>query len=497
MRILCAMLKHETNTFSPIVTDLARFEDWSLHYGAAAARAYRNTAMPLARYIHLAEEAGAEVITPLAAEAMPAGPVTREAYEHLCGTILTAVEAGCDMALLDLHGAMVSEGIPDGEGELLARIRRIAPDLPIAVTCDLHCNLTAAMVENCTALIGYKTYPHTDMAEVAEQVARIVLAAWRGDARPVMAWGQIPLLSQTLRQGTEDAPMNGLIATCRNWENTPGIGAATVFGGFALADIPDAGTSAVVIADQGDRTLAEQARDGILAQAWAAREDFVYHGHDLKRAVARAKDYNAGPVILLDHADNCGSGATQDVMTVISEVLHQDLQDVIVAAVWDPVAVTRMQEAGAGASVTLDLGGRTDMPAIGATGHPLSVTGTVERLSDGRFTVEGPMYTGVEVHCGPTALLRVRRVRIIVTSRHHEPWDTGIFTMLGLDPVAAKYLLLKSRIHYRAGFGSLARHTLTLDGDGVTTSDNTRLAYQSVRRPIYPLDPDSVWEPES
>jgi len=177
------MLKHETNTFSPIVTDLARFEDWSLHYSAAAARAYRNTAMPLARYIHLAEEAGAEVITPLAAEAMPAGPVTREAYEHLCGTILTAVEAGCDMALLDLHGAMVAEGIPDGEGELLARIRRIAPDLPIAVTCDLHCNLTAAMVENCTALIGYKTYPHTDMAEVAEQVARIVLAAWRGEAK--------------------------------------------------------------------------------------------------------------------------------------------------------------------------------------------------------------------------------------------------------------------------------------------------------------------------
>ncbi|MDF1747266.1 MAG: MlrC C-terminal domain-containing protein, partial [Alphaproteobacteria bacterium] len=169
------------------------------------------------------------------------------------------------------------------------------------------------------------------------------------------------------------------------------------------------------------------------------------------------------------------------------------LQDVAVATVWDPAAVTQMQQAGIGETITLDLGGKTDMPSLGLTGKPLSVTGTVEQLSEGRFKVEGPMYTGVEVRCGPTALLRVQGVRLIVTSLHHEPWDTGVFTMMGVDPTQTKYLLLKSRIHYRAGFGDLARHTLTLDGDGVTTSDNQQLAYTAVRRPIYPLDPDLEW----
>lgn len=493
MRVLCAMLKHETNTFSPIPTDLDRFKSWSLAFGAEAEAAYRDTAMPLARYISMAEAEGAEIVVPVAAEAMPAGPVTDAAYDHLNGAILEEVARGCDVALLDLHGAMVSESEPDGEGALLRRMREIAPNLPIAVTCDLHCNLTADMVENATALIGYKTYPHVDMAEVAEQVARIVLNAVKGDARPVMAWGRVPLLSQTLRQGTDDAPMRGLISRCRDWESRDGIGAATVFGGFPMADIPDAGNSAVVIADGGDLALAEEARDDLLARTWDARAEFVHQASDLVDTVRVAKGLNEGPIVLLDHADNCGSGATQDVMTVIKEVLRQGLDDVVVAAVWDPDVVRFMREAGVGSSVTLDLGGKTDMPSIGATGRPLSVSGVVEKLTDGVFRVEGPMYTGVEARCGPTGLLRVAGARIVVTSLHHEPWDTGIFSMMGIDPAKCRYILLKSRIHYRAGFGPLARHTLTLDGDGVTTSDNARLSYETLRRPIFPLDPEATW----
>lgn len=493
MRILCAMFKHETNTFSPIVTDLDRFREWGLHFGADAEAAYRDTRMPLAAYYKLADEAGAEIVTPVAAEAMPAGMVTADAYETLSRVILDGVADGCDAALLDLHGAMVSETTDDGEGTLLARIREISPDLPIAVTCDLHTNLTAAMIENSTALIGYKTYPHVDMYEVAERVGGILMAILRGEADPVMAWGQAPVLSQTLRQGTDDEPMRGLIARCHEWEARDGIGAATVFGGFALADIHDAGNSAVVVADRGDAALARQACDDLLDRTWAARADFVYDHRPLSAAVATARGYNDGPVILLDHADNCGSGATQDDMTVIAEVLRQDLQDVAVATVWDPAAVEVMRAAGEGAQVTLDLGGKTDMPSIGRTGRPLRVTGMVEKLSDGDFRVEGPMYTGVLVHCGPSALLRVGGARIVVTARHHEPWDTGVLTMMGIDPTRTRYLLLKSRIHYRAGFGNLAKHTLTLDGDGVTISDNSRLDYKNVRRPIYPLDEDADW----
>ena len=487
MRVVIAMMKHETNTFSPVPTDWRRFEEWGLYVGRAAARAYRGTAMPMGAYLELAEALGAEIVTPIAAESMPSGPVAEATYERMAGAILAAVAAGCDAVLLDLHGAMVAEHVADGEGELLRRLRAIRPDLPIAVTCDLHANLTGAMVDNCTALIGYKTYPHVDMYQVGRQIGRIVLDAVQGKCRPVMAWGRIPLLSQTLRQGTDDEPMKSLIAATRAAEAAPGILAATLFGGFPLADIAAAGMSAIVVAD-GDRGAAEAARDPLLAAAWAARRDFIYDHEPLGQAVARAREMTDGPILLLDHADNVGSGGSEDVMTVLGEVIAQELEDVAVAAIWDPAAVAQMARAGVGAEVTLELGGKTDMPALGLAGAPLTVTGRVKVLSDGTWTVHGPMYTGVTVHMGPTAVLDTGRVEIVVVSRHHEPWDTGVFTSVGIQPARKRYLLLKSRIHYRAGFAPLAKATIPLDGEGVTTSDNRLLDYRNVRRPIFPLD---------
>jgi microcystin degradation protein MlrC len=486
MRLVIAMMKHETNTFSPVKTDWQRFVDWGAYLGPAARRAYEGTAMPIGAYLKLAREIGAEVVTPVAAEAMPSGPVVGEAYALMSQAIVDAVRQGCDAALLDLHGAMVAETTPDGEGSLLERLRAVAPDLPIAVTCDLHANLTDRMAENCTALIGYKTYPHVDMHEVGEQVGRILLRAMAGEIRPVMGWTRRPLLAQTLRMGSDDEPMRSLIAQARA-EERRGLLAATVFGGFPLADMADAGMSAICIAD-GDRQEAQAAAERLMAAAWERREDFLYRPEPLEQAVARAKAMTQGPVLLLDHADNVGSGGTEDVMTVVREVLRQGLEDVAVAAVWDPEAVRQMEAAGVGATVTLPLGGRTDMPSIGLDGVPLTLTGRVRTLSDGEWIVRGPMYTGVKVSMGPTAVLDTGALQIVVVSRHHEPWDQGVFTSVGIDPKTKRYLLLKSRIHYRAGFAPLARATVLCDGEGVTTSDNDRLRFERVRRPIFPLD---------
>jgi microcystin degradation protein MlrC len=491
MRLVIAMMKHETNTFSPVPTDLERFGGRGLHRGAAVAAAWAGTNTPTAAFLDLARGAGAEIVAPIAAEAPPSGPVKREAYEAIAGPIVDAVAAGCDGVMLDLHGAMVAEHLDDGEGELLARIRAARPGVPVCVALDMHCNLTERMVANCDAMIGYKTYPHVDMRAVGETVGRVLLRQLAGEIRPVMAWGRVPLLAQTLRMGTADEPMRGLQERAREAE-ARGLLAATLFGGFPLADIADAGVSAVAVAD-GDRAAAEAARDDLLARAWEARAEFVYAGRDLAATIAEAKRLENSiptgrPVVLLDHADNCASGGSEDVMTVIGEALRQGLQGVAVAAVHDPAAVTAMRAAGLGARVTLELGGRTDLPAIGRRGRPLRVSGTVAHLGDGRWRIAGPMMTGATANAGDTAVLDLGGMKIVVVSRHHEPFDAGIFTANGIDPAACRYLLLKSRIHWRAGFAPLASRVLTCDGEGVTTSDNSRLAFRRIRRPIFPLD---------
>jgi microcystin degradation protein MlrC len=493
-RFLIAMMKHETNTFSPVVTDLQRFRAWGLYEDEAVVAAYRGTNHPTAAYIDLADEMKAEIVSPVAAEAMPSGYVQKEAYAYLTGRILDAVrtQGPFDAILLDLHGAMVPEGMEEGgEGPLLAAIRRLAPKTPIGVTFDMHGNMTQEVMDNCDVALCYKVYPHTDMAEVGRTTAGIIKRMIAGEVKPVISWGQAGILAQTLRMGTADEPMKTAQAMTRKAEKKPGILAASVFGGFPMADIPDAGLSVVIVAD-GDRKKADKARDTILTYCQEQKEEWIYRHEKLSQAVTRARGANNFPVILLDHADNVGSGGTSDSMMVIKEVLRQKLDGVAVATVYDPDAVKAMAAAGIGATLTLDLGGKSDMPSIGHEAEPLRLTGKVKRLSDGEWIVRGPMYTGSKVTSGPTAVFETggedARMQIVVTSLHHEPWDTGIFTHIGIDPHHCRYLLLKSRIHYRAGFETIGKMTVTLDGIGVTTSDNKLLKFKRLKRPIYPLD---------
>src|SRR5689334_4351489 len=218
MRIVAALLKHETNTFSPVPTPLERFGNGGPAFGNAAFEAYRGTATPLGAFIDLAEREGWEVAVPVAAEAWPSGPVEDEAYRRLTDPIVAAVAAGCDAVLLDLHGAMVTASLEDGEGALLERLRAVAPDVPIGVALDLHGNLSDAIVGNATAVAGFKTYPHIDMYETGVRVGEVIRRVLAGEVKPRMAWGNRPMLPHIMRQGTDEAPMRDLVATARAME---------------------------------------------------------------------------------------------------------------------------------------------------------------------------------------------------------------------------------------------------------------------------------------
>ena len=280
--------------------------------------------------------------------------------------------------------------------------------------------------------------------------------------------------------------MRDLIEAARQFERDGAL-AVSVFGGFPHADIHDAGISVVTVTEN-DPASADSICNGLLDMAWNRREEFVFHAEPLAQSVARARDLADGPVLLLDHSDNCGSGGTQDVTAVLAEIMRQGLRDVVAFAIHDPASVARLIEAGVGADVTLDIGGKLPMPSIGLTAKPLNVTGKVRVITDGEYTIRGPMYTGVRVGMGRTVVLDTGNVEIVLIERHHEPWDLGCLLSVGIDPAAKKYIMLKSRIHYRAGFQPIARHIVECAGEGVTTSDYSRLRFDRVRRPIFPLN---------
>jgi len=490
MRVVIAQMQHETNTFSPVPTPWEAFGNGGPFLGKAAHEAMKGTRLPMAAYLDLAEAAGAQVITPVAAWANPSGPVDGKAYDRICDLICNEIAKGCDAVFLDLHGAMVvADRTDDGEGTLLERIRAIAPKVPMAVSLDLHANVTDAMVRNCDVIAGYKTYPHVDQYESGHLAGSILLRAMKGEVKPVMAWGNVPLLAQTLRQNTAESPMRECVEAARAAE-VRGLLAATAFGGFQQADIRDAGLSAVTVAD-GNRSQAEAACQAILDIAWRRKEDFIYRGEPLEQAIARAKQMaegGGGPVLLLDHADNCASGANQDTMYVLREALRQGLTGIAVGPVRDPRAVATLIEAGVGAKVTLPIGGKMDMPAIGRKGEPLELTGVVRAITDGEYTITGPQFQGMRCYMGRTAVLDTGTAQIVIIERNQEPWDRGVFTSVGIDPMQAKYLLLKSRMYFRPVFLPIAKGLVFCDAPGVGTSDWTSFEYRKLRRPIYPLD---------
>ena len=358
-RFVIALMRHETNTFSPLPTPLAAFGRVGGEplAGDAAVAAYQGTNNPIAAFLDLAREAGAEIDVPVAANAVPSGPVSDQAFEVIAGAVCEAVDRGCDAAFLDLLGAMVTESHDDGEGALLRRLRRLAPDLPIAVALDFHTNLTADMVDNATVITAYRTYPHVDMYETGARAGCTLLRALRREVSPVMAWGSRPMLTHMLRQTPARQPMRDIMDRAIAAEASNEVVNASVLGGFPLADIPHAALSAVVVTD-GDRAAGQTVCDELLDMAWARRADFVYRAAPLADSIAHAKTLADGPVILADHGDNSGAGGPQDDMAALGEVLRQGLDDVAAGPICDPQVAATLIEAGVGAEVTVELGGK-------------------------------------------------------------------------------------------------------------------------------------------
>jgi microcystin degradation protein MlrC len=475
MKVLIARLNHETNTFSPVPTPLAAFEPT---YGPAAYRAHKRMRTAMAAFIDAAEALGATLVTPLSAMANPSGPVHADAYTALTQCILNALP-GCDAILLDLHGAMVAENAADGEGALLARVRAAAPGIPVGVALDLHGNLTEAMVGNADVMVGFKTYP-------------LLLAMAQGGPRCRVLWRQLPLMSHTLRSTTLDGAMRQAVQQAQAAEQH-GVAAMTVFAGFSLADIAQPFMS--VVATVHDQPQALALGQNELAQLanwiWRHRQDFVYRSEPLRESLQRARQMAQSatrPVLLLDHGDNCMSGGTCDTVDVLEAALALNMEGIAMGPLCDPEAVAQLVAAGLGASCTLPIGNKVALPHHSSARPALQVHGTVRAISDGRYTVSGPIYTGQSFGMGGTVLFDIGAAQIVLTEQPHEPWDLGVFHCVGLDPTRFRYLLLKSRMYCRPVFVPLASGLVECDSPGVTTSDYSRFAFAQVQRPAFPLD---------
>ena len=486
--VLSAEIQHETNTFSRIATDEQAFRKREFLVGQDAidARGGKNT--ELAGFLDIAAMHGWQLDHLLSASAGPGGKVTTEAFEWLTAPILAAAASGtCDGVLLGLHGAMVTQFCDDGEGELLERLRAVTGDrIPIAITLDLHANVSRKMCDLADIVVSYKTYPHIDMREAGRHAAQILQRSMAGEINPRTIRVTCPMLEEVNGGRTDIGPMREWLQAARAREERDDVFAVSINAGFASADIADAGPSVLVTAS-GDMDSHRGFAGEIAADIWRRRFEVLNDYLDVDAAAEIAAGFQAGdgPLVIADYADNPGGGGYGDATNLLRALLDAEVSDACLGPMVDGQAVHRLSHHQPGDRVRIDLGGKVD-PAFG--GPPLDLEVELVSLSDGRYVGGGAMIGGLERSFGPTAVVRVKGIEILVTSIGHQLLDLRQFSTFGIDPLAKRVVAVKSMQHFRADFEPIAGRVIVCDSGALCTPDYRRLDYRNVARPVFPLD---------
>jgi len=492
-RILIGAILHETNTFNIVPTTLADFAGRYLLFGTEAARdGLTGTATEIAGFLLSAEAYGWEPVVAVAAACGPSGPLAKADWNRLKAALLEA-EGPFDGIALALHGAMVTADSIDPEGDLLSTLRERHGDrVPIVATLDMHANVSARMVAAADALFPYHTYPHVDHVERARDAADALMSLISAAAssppgrltRSVLI--RPPMLDAADHGRTNPpGPMNALIERATEMQANPDVISVGITIGFPWADVPDVGPAALVTVRTGAATDPTALAMELVERLWESRHEtqLEFMGIEQAIAAARAVPENSQPLVLADFADNPAAGAYGDSPNLLRAMIEAGLRNAAFATLADPETVRSAFRAGEGASLDVTLGGR-HAPHITP---PLQATAEVLRLHDGRFECAGPMLRGLRVDMGPTAVLRVGDIQVVVSTRALAVTDVNLFRAVGIEPCSLRTIALKSRNHHRAAFGPLASAILLVDAGGIATMRLAEIHYRNIRMPIWPL----------
>lgn len=492
-KVFTAGFTHESHSFSPILTDRAIFIDTNgVTHGARMLDRYKGTSSEMGGVIDGADRYGWTLIPSVFADAMPSGPVTEDAYEHFVGTIISDLTAAVpvDGVQLVLHGAMVVTHIGDAEGELVRRVRAVVGDkTPIAVTFDLHGNISDDLARTANIACAYRTTPHIDQFGTAARAADILQRAMVGEIRPQISYAQRPMfdgldLGRTI---SGHGPMVDALALAQKLAaENPTVLDVAVLAGFEWSDKYWTGPSTLTTTDN-DPESGIRICNAVMDYAWTQRHRKTVEllaPADVMKMVQEPSD-KEGPLLIGDYTDCPGAAAMGDNVVLLRAMLDAKLQNATLASIADADAVKKCQEAGEGAVVSLSLGGKLD-PNF--SGEPLKVDAKVVCLSDGRTHRTGPYYTGTPISFGDSCLIQVEGVSVIVATNRVQIDDQAQFRLFGVEPKDFDVVACKAVNHFRADFEPICRKLVYVEVGGIASTNFKQFNYTNVRRPIWPLD---------
>ncbi len=491
MRIFTASLATETNTFSPVPTDRSSFVQ--AFYAPPGQHPDTPTlcSSPMIALRKLTDRENLTVIEGTAAWAEPGGLVQKQTYENLRDEILQQLAEALpvDGVVLGLHGAMVAQGYDDCEGDFLARIREmVGPDTVIACELDPHSHLTDMRVKASNILASFLEFPHTDFYERGEHVVELAMAALNGKIRPVISTFDCRMIAVL---PTSREPMRSFVDRIKALQGINDILSISVIHGFMAADVPDMGTRILVVTNnskaKGD-ALAERLGHELFAMRDKTIMNMVPVDEGIDQALAAHLIDPKRPAVIADTWDNPGGGVAGDGTVILREIIKRGVNNVGVATIWDPMAVTFCHAAGEGAELQLRFGGKAGPQA----GEPIDALVSVKKLAEEGWQSFGKS----RVTLGRTAVVRIvgTDIDVILNTNRTQTFEPDIFSNLGIDPLQKDILLVKSTNHFYAGFEPIASRIIYVSAPTSYPSDPAKTNYTKLKRAIWPrvADPFAV-----
>jgi microcystin degradation protein MlrC len=483
-RVAVGGFLHETNTFAPTkatYVDFVHGGGWpAMAVGAEVLKVMRNINVGLAGFIEQAEQYGWELAPILSCGATPSAHVTEDAFERILKAMLDGIKAAgrLDGVYLDLHGAMVTEHLDDGEGEVLKRVRRlIGQDVPLVASLDLHANVTPEMMEYSDALIAYRTYPHVDMADTGRASARHLALLLNSKQKFAKAFRELPFLIPISWQCTSDQPNKSIYQALAALEGDA-VPTLSFAPGFPATDFPGCGPT--VFAYGRTQADADAAANKLAALITSHEDDFdgrVYSPDEGVRLAMELAQHAKKPIVIADTQDNPGAGSDSDTTGMLRALVRNNATKAAIGVIYDPASAKAAHEAGVGATVTLKLGGKSGIPGD----SPYEGTFVVEKLSDGKFVAPGPYFGGRDMNMGPSAALRIGGIRVVVSSHKAQLADQSMYRYVGIEPTEQSILVNKSSVHFRADFEPIAERLIICAAPGAMPADTATFPWKRLR----------------
>lgn len=477
---------HETNTF---LKGRTGHDDFEIFEGEQLL-GQRNRRHPVAGFLDRAVAFGWRVVPAGYYRARPSGLVSDKAVDAFWRSLEGSMAGKVDAVLLALHGAMVAESHEDVEGEILSRLRElVGADMPVFGVIDLHANFTPRMARNANCLLAYRKNPHTDAYETACRAGALLQDSLMSGRLPRMDYRHSRRLYPAIATDTMDEPMKSLESAARSLEKDFGeaLLAVNIQAGFAHADTLETGLSFSLV----HQSLGPDQRNAVFQQLQMTVNSVpsaLEKELPVASALKRIEDSEEHPVILVESADNVGGGAPGDGTMLLKALLDAGVEGVV-AVLNDPQAVNAFRDRSAGERRTMEIGGASG--ELGA--YPLQVDAELVSQSDGTFQLEDTAShlassVGTHIEMGPCAVIRVQGVTILLTSRATPPFDLGQLRSQGINPEAARVIVVKAAVAYRRAYGKISACHYFVDTEGPCSNHLDRLPYARLRRPIWPLD---------